>query len=134
MERERFYRGVFIAGGTWNLLVAVPTFFLVHRLASMFGLEEPRYPIFIYFNLMTVAMFGFVAFYVARNLATSRGLVKILVYSKLLTFAIFGAAYFALKMPDALINLIGPGMFVDLALGMLYWRYLVLSAPKAPRE
>lgn len=128
MESEQFYRRVFYAGSGWNFLASIPTAFLVSTLPAAIQIEVPRYPIFIYFNLMTVCMFGCVQFAVARHLSAARPFVKILVWSKMLTVLIFVAAIVFLAMPTSLTGFLAPGMFVDLVFGALFWRYLVFSA------
>jgi hypothetical protein len=127
MESERLYRVVFYSGCGWNLLASIPTFFLVSLLPSLIEIADPRYPIFIYFNLMTVALFGCIQFTVARNLRVSRGFVKILAWSKILTFSIFVGSLFLLDMPGNLITFLAPGMVIDLLFGLLFWRYLTFS-------
>lgn len=128
MESERFYRGVFYAGSGWNFLTSIPTMFLVGTLPAMIQIEAPRYPLFIYFNLMTMFMFGCVQFAVARHLSVARPFVKILVWSKMLTVLTFVAAIVFLAMPANLTRFLAPGMFADLVFGALFWRYLVFSA------
>lgn len=131
MENEGFYKKVFFVGSAWNFLASVPTFFLVGLLPGMIGIEDPKYPIFIYFNLMTMFLFGCVQFTVGRNLATARPYVKILVWSKLLTVLIFLGGLALLSMPVGLVNFFAPGMVLDLILGLLFWRYLMFSAKVA---
>lgn len=130
MENERFYRGVFYAGSGWNFLASIPTAFLIGTLPAAIQIEVPHYPIFIYFNLMTVFMFGCMQFAVARHLSVSRPFVKILVWSKMLAVLIFIAAIVFLVMPTNLTGFLAPGIFVDLVFGALFWRYLVFSANK----
>ncbi len=131
MESERIYRGIFYAGGGWNFLASIPTIFLVGTLPGLIDIEAPNYPIFVYFNLMTMSMYGCVQIAVARNLATSRPYIKILVWAKLLTvfFFVFGLLF--LSMPPNLSGFLGPGIFLDLIFGLLFWRYLVFSSKPA---
>jgi hypothetical protein len=127
MESEQFYKRVFLAGSFWNWIVSIPLFALVWYLPTMIKITEPLYPIFIYFNLMTVAMFGCVQYTVSKNPPELRGFVKILAWSKILTFFIFVAAVAALNMPSELTQFLAGGMVVDLLFGLLFWRYLVFS-------
>lgn len=131
MENDRFYRAVFYAGGAWNFLASIPTVFLVRSLPTMIQIDAPRYPIFVYFNLMTVCLFGFIQILVARNLRSSRSLVKILIWSKMLTIVVFVGALFFLAMPPNLTNFLLPGMVIDLIFGGLFWRFLFFSAKAA---
>jgi hypothetical protein len=130
MESEKLYRRIFYAGCGWNVLVSVPMVFLVESLPDMLHIDAPRYPVFIYFNLMTVFLFGCLQFTVAQHLETARPYVKILAWSKILLVLVFLAAVFLLAMPEALAEFLAPGMAVDLVFGLLFWRYLRFSARK----
>jgi len=127
MESERLYRGVFFAGSAWNFIASIPTMFLVGFLPSMIQIEAPRYPIFIYFNLMTMSMYGCIQFVVAKNLNSSRSFVKILFWAKTLTVLTFVAGVVFLDMPPSLISFLAPGIVLDLIFAALFWRYLVFS-------
>jgi len=127
METERFYRIVLYVGAGWNFLVSVPTFFLVNSLPSMIDIEPPKYPIFIYFNLMTVFLFAWIHLLAARSPFESRPLMTILAWSKLLTVIIFAGALLFLSMPAGLIEFFLPGMIIDLILGLLFIRCIVIS-------
>ncbi len=128
MENLRFYRIVFLVGFVWNLLVALPLFCLVWYLPTMLEIGEPHYPIFIYYNLMDVGLFGALQFYVARHLETSRGVVVILAWSKLFTVLIFLGGLLFLSMPAGLTGFFAPGMVIDAIFGLLFWRFLVYSS------
>ncbi len=121
MDRSVLHRRIFLAGGIWNLAMGIPIALLVPWLPALIHIDDPRYPIFIYFNLMTVTMFGFVALTVARNLATMRSMMLILVWSKILTAGVFVGAWLWLPMPRELTEFLAPGMAVDLGLGIAYW-------------
>lgn len=124
------YQKVLRTGGVWNLLASVPLVFLVPVLPDMLGIENPAHPIFIYFNLMTVMMFGFIHFYVASHLDSMRGMMKILMWSKLLTGGVFAAALLLGSISAPLAEFIGPGMAVDTAFGLVYLRYLFYSSAR----
>ncbi len=128
METLRLYRVIFIVGFVWNLLVALPLFCLVWYLPTMLGIGEPHYPIFIYYNLMEIALFGVLQLYVARHLESSRGIVAILAWSKLFTVLIFVGGLFFLSMPAGLVSFFAPGMVIDAIFGLLFWRFTVFSA------
>lgn len=127
METERFYRGVFYAGSVWNFLVSLPVMFLVPALPAMLKIDAPRHPIFIYFNLMTVFMFGCLQVVIARNLHTARPYVKILFWSKIFTVLVFVYGLIFLAMPSSLSGFLAPGMAVDFVFALLFWRYLIFS-------
>jgi hypothetical protein len=125
MERSLLHRRILLAGGIWNLAMGVSITFLVPWLPTILKIEEPRYPIFIYFNLMTVTMFGFVALTMSRHLAAMRPLLPVLVWSKIMTFGVFIAAVLFLPTPPKLSEFLAGGMVIDLILGLLYWRIWV---------
>jgi hypothetical protein len=130
MESERFYRGVFYSGSIWNFVASIPTMFLVNALPGMIGIEPPNHVIFIYFNLMTMFLFGCIQFTVARHLAEARPYIRILVWSKFLTIAIFLGALAFLPMAQGLTEFFVPGMILDLLFGLLFLRYLFYSAKR----
>jgi hypothetical protein len=132
MESLRLYRGIFYFGAGWNFLASVPTFLLVSSLPSMLQIEPPLYPLFIYFNLMTVFLFGCLHIVVARSMSSSRSLVVVIAWSKFLTALIFVGGLVFLSMPQPLIEFLAPGMALDLLLGAAFWRYLIFSKPEVP--
>lgn len=127
MDRSLIHRRILLAGGIWNLAMGIPITLLVPWLPTLLKIEDPRYPIFIYFNLMTVTMFGFVALTMSRHLVAMRPLLPVLVWSKVLTFGVFIAAVLWLPMPGELTEFLAGGMVIDLILGLLYWRIWVES-------
>jgi len=130
MESEGFYRGVFYSGSLWNFVASVPTMFLVNALPGIIGIDPPNHVIFIYFNLMTMFLFGCIQFTVARHLDEARPYIKILVWSKLLTVAVFLGALAYLPMESGLTEFFIPGMILDLLFGLLFLRYLFYSAKR----
>lgn len=127
MKSERSFRMVFYAGAGWNFLVSAPLFFLIPSLPSIIQIEPPRYPIFIYFNLMTVFLFAWIHLIVARSPFESKSLVLVLAWSKFLTVIIFAAALLFLSMPPGLVEFLLPGMIIDFILGLLFVWCLVVS-------
>ncbi len=130
MESERFYRGVFYSGSLWNFVASVPTMFLVDALPDFIGIDPPNHSIFIYFNLMTMFLFGCIQFTVARHLSEARPFVKILLWSKFLTVAVFLGSLVLLPMAAGLIEFFIPGMVIDSVFGILFLRYLFFSAKR----
>jgi len=133
MESEQFYKKIFLAGSFWNWIVSIPLFCLVWYLPTMIKITEPLYPIFIYFNLMTVAMFGCVSTPSLKSPGNAgncqdSGLVKIS------HICIFIAAVVLLNMPSELTQFLAGGMVVDLLFGILFWRYLVFSRESARKN
>ena len=93
----------------------------------MINIEIPKHTLFIYFNLMSIFIFGCMQFTVARNLHENRNMVMILMWAK---FAMIGVFIYALIF-DApvkeLTSFLLPGMVIDFIFGLLFWRFLVYS-------
>ncbi|HEX9615316.1 MAG TPA: hypothetical protein VGA55_07400 [Bacteroidota bacterium] len=127
MKTERFFRFIFYTGAAWNFLVSVPLVFLVPFLPSTIQIDPPRYPLFIYFNLMTVFLFAWIHLIVARSPLESRSLVTVLLWSKFLTVLVFAASLLFLPMPAGLVEFFLPGMIIDFIFGLLFVWCLIVS-------
>jgi len=131
MESQKLYKILFFVGSGWNFVIAGSLLILTPWLHTIIGIEPPRYPIFIQFNLMSVFFFGCLQWMVARDLANQRGLVKILMGAKLTMTGIFVFSVLFQNPPQALVVFLLPGMIVDFAFGLLFWRYLIFTRRKA---
>jgi hypothetical protein len=89
METDRLYRVLFYAGSGWNFAIASILFLLTGSLPSIIGIEPPRYPIFIHFDLTSIFFFGCIQWIIARDLHRHRSFVKLLVWAKLAMGAVF---------------------------------------------
>jgi hypothetical protein len=127
MESIKLYRIIFYVGSGWNFIISTMVFLLIGTLPAMLHIDEPRYPIFIYFNLMSIFFFGIIQFHVARNLSSSRGIVKILIWAKLMMAVVFVYAMIIGPFSLELSNFLLPGIIVDTIFGFVFWRYLIFS-------
>lgn len=130
MENERPYRKVFYAECGRNFLVTLPIVFLVGCLPTMIDTAALRYSVFIYFNLMTMVLLGCLQFTVACHLHTAKPSVKVPAWSTILLVLLFLATVVFLPMPVALREFVLPSMAIGLMVGLLFCRYLHLSAVK----
>ena len=58
MENDKFYKILFYTGSGWNFTMATSLFFLIESLPEMINIEPPKHTLFIYFNLMSIFIFG----------------------------------------------------------------------------
>lgn len=131
MESDKLYKTLFIVGAGWNFVTSIAVFFLVGSLPFIIGIEPPRYPIFIYFNLMSVFFFGCMQLIIARNLYGHRSFVKMLVWAKLAMAAVLVYSILRDAPAKELVGFLAPGVVVDVIFGLIFWRFLVFSGRKA---
>ena len=111
--------------------MATTLFVLTGSLPSIIGIEPPRYPIFIHLNLMSIFFFGCIQWIIARDLHGHRSFVKLLVWAKLAMGAVFLYSILLDAPPKALMGFLGPGVALDVMFGLIFWRFLIFSRPKA---
>ncbi len=130
METDRFYRGVFYFGSAWNFALSATLFILTGSLPSIIGIQPPRYPIFIYFNLTSVFFFGCMQWIIARDLRGHRSFVKMLMWAKLAMGVVFVYSMVRDSMAKELIGFLAPGIALDILFGLMFWRFLIFTRPK----
>ena len=131
MESYKLYKGVFFVGSAWNFSIAGALLIMTPWLHLNVGIEPPRYPLFIHFNLMSIFFFGCMQWMVARDLHNHRNLVKLLMWAKLAMGGIFLYSMLLDAPPKALVVFLLPGMVLDVLFGLIFWRFLVFSRPQA---
>jgi hypothetical protein len=131
MESDKLYRVLFFIGSGWNFVMSIGAFVLVGSLPAMIGIAPPLYPIFIYFNLMSVFFFGCMQWIIARNLRSYRSIVKMLVWAKLAMAAVLLYSILHDAPAKELVGFLAPGVVVDVIFGLIFWRFLVYSGPRA---
>ena len=130
MESERNYRIMFYVGSAWNFIMSTSLLISTPTLHEQVGIPAPLYPMFIYFNIMSIFFFGCMQWMVARNLWNSRPLVKLLMWAKFGMGIVFVYSIFVSAPPRELVMFLLPGMSVDVLFGMLFWRFLAYSRGK----
>ena len=130
METDRLYRLLFYLGSAWNFAISTTLFVLTGSLPSIIGIEPPRYPIFIHFNLTSIFFFGCIQWIIARDLHGHRSFVKLLVWAKLAMGAVLLYSMLLGLSPKPLIGFLAPGVALDVILGLIFWRFLIFSRPK----
>ncbi|MCI0708030.1 MAG: hypothetical protein L0Y80_11170 [Ignavibacteriae bacterium] len=127
MESEKVYKVLFYAGSAWNFAIAGGLFVMTPTLHTLVGIAAPLYPMFIYFNLMSIFFFGCMQWSVAHNLWNSRVLVKLLMWGKFITVALFVYSILISAPPTELVMFLLPGMIIDGVFGLIFWRFLSYS-------
>jgi hypothetical protein len=131
MESDRLYKMLFYIGSGWNFVMSIAMFCLVGSLPSIIGIDPPRYPTFIYFDLMSIFFFGCIQWIIARDLYGHRSFVKMLVWAKLSMGVIFLYSIFRDSPAKELVGFLAPGMAIDVIFGLIFWRFLVFGNRKA---
>jgi len=131
METDRLYRVLFYVGSGWNFAIAIILSVLTGSLPSIIGIEPPRYPIFIHFNLTSIFFFGCIQWIIARDLHSHRSFVKLLVWAKLTMGAVILYSILFDTPAKPLINFLAPGVALDVVFGLIFWRFLIFSRPKS---
>ena len=130
MESDRLYKILFYIGSGWNFVISTTFFLLAGSLPSIIGIEPPRYPIFIHFNLMSIFFFGCMQWIIARNLHSHRSFVKVLIWAKLAMGAVLLYSLLLDPPAKALIGFLAPGVVLDVIFGLIFWRFLIFSHKK----
>jgi hypothetical protein len=131
MESEKLYKILFYIGSVWNFAASVGMFLVIRSLPSIIGIAQPLYPMFIYFDLMSIFFFGCIQWIIARNLYGHLSFVKMLVWAKLAMGAVFiYSILLDTPPPKELTGFLAPGIVVDVIFGLIYWRFLVFSRKK----
>jgi hypothetical protein len=130
METDRLYRLLFYVGSGWNFAIATTLFLLTGSLPSIIGIEPPRYPIFIHFNLTSIFFFGCIQWIIARDLRGHRSFVKLLVCAKLAMGAVLLYSVLLDAPAKALVGFLAPGVALDVIFGLIFWRFLIFSRTK----
>ena len=127
--RARFYRLLFLAAAAWNMLSAAAVLFLLTSLKFRSEMGYPGQVDTISLQLLATCLFVFgVGYYwVSRDLARNRDLVKLGVIGKPLVFLIFLAHALSREIPA---SLVAPSV-VDLLFGVLFLEFLVRTRGKA---
>ena len=127
METDKHYKALFYIGAGWNFLIATALFILTGSLPSMIGIDPPRYPIFIQFNLTSIFFFGIMQVIIARDLRGHRSFVKLLMSAKLAMGAVLLYSILIDAPAKQLVSFLAPGIVLDVIFGLLFWRFLVFS-------
>jgi hypothetical protein len=130
METDKLYRVLFYVGSGWNFAIAVTLFVLTGSLPSIIGIEPPRYPIFIHFNLTSIFFFGCIQWIIARDIHAHRSFVKMLAWAKLAMGAVLLYSMIVDAPMKALIAFLAPGVVLDVIFGLIFWRFLIFSRAK----
>ncbi|MFX1298933.1 MAG: hypothetical protein ACFFD2_29255, partial [Promethearchaeota archaeon] len=125
MEREKYYKYLFIIGAIWNWMVAISLFlmsiFMLELTASIFGIVVP--PSLVWFHIVVglIFLFGIGYYIVGRDISKNRGIVIIGSIEKFLFFIIL-LIYFFLGHLNIFAVLL---VIVDFGFGCLFLEFLI---------
>ena len=129
VARGRYYRGVFVAAAIWNLLSAGAVLFLLTdaRFRREMRFPGPADAISLQLLASCLLVFGLGYYWVSRDLANNRDLVKLGVIGKPLVFLVFFGHALLAEIP---VLLVAPSV-ADLFFGLLFLEFLMRTRRKA---
>ena len=127
--RTNYYRWLFVAAALWNAISAGAVLFLLTNPKFRQELEFPGPADTISLQLLASCLFvfGLGYYWVSRDLARNRDLVKLGVIGKPLVFIVFFGHALTHEIP---VRLVLPSI-VDLLLGALFLQFLLRTRAKA---
>jgi hypothetical protein len=125
LARDFYYKYLFVAAAVWNWIAALVSVFLLPepRMRAYLGITAPADRLSINLFALSVAVFGLGFYWVARDIAANRDLVKLATIGKPIVFALFvthawmGIIPFRLALPA----------LGDLILGLLFLEFLLYT-------
>ncbi|MFW9771299.1 MAG: hypothetical protein ACFFBY_09060 [Promethearchaeota archaeon] len=125
MDREKYYRYMFLSGALWNwvigILFVLLTLFFLPLAAHFLGISIPPSLLFMHGFLVFVVLIGIVLYIISKDITKNRGIVQICVIEKFSLFILF-LIYFI--MGDFNIIFFIP-VIVDLIYGILFLEFLL---------
>jgi hypothetical protein len=125
MDKEKYYKNVFLSGAIWNFFVAVIFILgmslMLSTIAAQYDMKIPPSLVFMHAFLAMVFIVGVGLFVVSRDLAKNHNIVIMFVIEKFLMFIIFLAHYFT----GAYNFLLVIPTIVDLIYGILFLEFYI---------
>lgn len=125
MDRNKYYKYMFLSGAIWNwavgILFTLLSIFLLPTLASLFGLLVPPSLIFVHSFLALVFAVGVGLFIISRDITKNHGIAQMCVVEKFLIFIVILVYFF---LGDCNIFLVIP-VIVDLIYGILFLEFAI---------
>ncbi len=120
MNKEPFYKGLFLVAGLYDLILGTIFFFFYVPLYGYFGITLPNHPEYVQAPALFIVILGIMFFYIYKNMYKNVDMVKIGILSK--------AAYSGLAFYHYLFTSL-PAIFVvfawfDLAFLILFVMFL----------
>jgi len=120
MPKENYYRKMFLIGAIWNWVATAPLFFGYKMILPLYGMELPRYPVFLLLFSGLCFVFGIGYYWVSRDLSRNHGIVRLGIAGKLLVFV---ALSWASLTGQIHLLWISAGI-VDLVFALLFMQFL----------
>jgi hypothetical protein len=120
MPKEDYYRKMFFIGAVWNWLATVPLFFGYKMILPLYGMELPRYPVFLLLFSGLCFIFGIGYYWVSRDLSRNHDIVRLGIAGKLLVFVALSWASLTGQIHFLWIS----AGIVDLVFAVLFMQFL----------
>jgi len=125
VQKEKYYKCLFLVGAIWNWIVA-PIFFFAHApIFKRLEMEPLRYVLPLQLFMALVFVFGIAYFYVFKDPVRNRDCAKLGVYSKTAVFVLLTYYWIA---GEIVVALVIPGI-VDLIFAGLFLEFLIRFSP-----
>jgi len=130
MQKEKYYRKLFIIGAFWNWTISLTTLAIYRPFFSFFNMKIPESPVWLFMFLGAVFVFGIGYFLVALDPVKNYGIVTLGIIGKVLVFAAF--IYFArVGEVHYVIVALGGGDFI---FAIFFLEFLLNFNPNAVRQ
>ena len=125
MEKDKYYKILFLTGAIWNIFVAIAclfaSLFMLDLVSVVFGIQPPLTLIWLHFFLGFIFIFGIGYFYISKNLEKNHLVVVMGVMEKYMVTIV--ALIFFLISDIGLIGFLLCS--VDFIFGCLYLEFLL---------
>lgn len=120
MPKQDYYRKLFLIGAVWNFFATVPFMLGYKIIFPLFGMELPKYPVFLLMFLGLAFVYGLGYYWVSKDIEKNHGIVMMGIIGKLLVFV---GLFWAGVTGQVHMILIGPGL-MDLIFAILFIEFL----------
>jgi len=121
MDRQSYYKWLFIIGAVWNWGASVLFFFWHDPIFAWLNMKALNYPATMQLAMSLVFVFGIGYYWVSKDIFMNHDIVKLGIIAKTLVFVVFSYHYFIGNMPLP-IFLCG---VVDLIFAILFIQFLM---------
>jgi hypothetical protein len=82
MNKESFYKGLFLVAGLYDVVLGTTFFLFYVRLYGYFGITLPNHPEYVHAPSLFIVILGVMFFYIYKNMYKNVDMVKIGILSK----------------------------------------------------
>ena len=120
MPKESYYGKMFLIGAIWNWVATLPLIFGYKMILPLYGMELPRYPVFLLLFSGLCFVFGIGYYWVSRDLGRNHDIVRLGIAGKLLVFVALSWASLTGQIHPLWIS----AGIVDLVFAVLFMQFL----------